>query len=132
MNKFEWDQYKTVILVTLLILSMNYYVTYGVNLEYSSLFYNFIKLSVYVPFGYVLSSYDRQKFFTIAILSVLVFFTEHVLLRVLHFALAKRLYALEDAFSILLFSFLLFVPVIVFLAYIGRVARRKMDRKIKN
>ena len=132
-NKFERERRTTtvILLVTLLILSVNYYVTYGLNRLYSPLIFNFIKLSVYVPFGYVLSSCNRQSFLSVAILSVLVFFTEHVLLRVFHFALVQRLYVLENALSTLLFSFALFVPVIVFLAYIGSVAKRKIARNDK-
>ncbi len=114
--------------VTLIILLINYYVTYGTSLKYSPYLYNFIKLSAYVVLGYITWNGRTKNFLPVALLGVIVFFTEHVLFRIFHLALAKRLYALDDMSPILLGSFLLFIPVVVLLLYIGKVTRQRVEK----
>ena len=126
-SKFNYAPFMKLFGVTLIILLINYYVTYGTSLKYSSFFYNFIKLSVYAVLGYITQGGQIKNFLPIVVLGVIVFFTEHVLFRIFHLALAKRLYALDDVSPILFGSFLLFIPVVVLLLYIGRVIRQKVE-----
>lgn len=110
--------------VVLTALFVNYYVAYGSDIDYNSFLYNFVKFFVYLVIGYFCRDVQGKNTFTVYILAFSAFFTEHVLFRIAHLALMERLSALGEVFPILFGSFLLFVPVILLLVYIGGAARR--------
>lgn len=115
--------------VVLIALFINYYLAYGLNINFGSFLYNFVKFFVYLVIGYSCLDVQRKNTLIVYVLGLSAFFTEHILFRIAHLALMERLSALGEVFPILFGSFLLFVPVILLLVYIGGAARRRKERK---
>lgn len=140
-NKPRIDFYAKPFLLTIAVLLVNYYVTYGLNIGYSyvffdfikvSIFYNFIKLSVYIVIGYIFWDERGKSFLLIIVLSVFVFFIEHVLFHVFHLVLSHNSNVVGDVFPTLIGSFLFFIPFIVLLLYLGRALKRVLTKKENN
>ena len=113
--------------IAVFVLLINYYLAYGASVNYPSLLYNFIKLSIYFVAGYIFGQHNIRNFLALALLSISIFFIEHVLFRVLHLVLVSREYAINDAMEMLIGSFLFFIPFIILLLYLVKITRKHVE-----
>lgn len=124
----------SICVVTLLILTLNHVLAFvpliqGYTGLIRNVMYNAVYLLIYVILGWTLTRYTSIGKVQVMILSVSIFFFEHVILKAVHLVILEKLEELFSGLETLLLSFLFFTPVIVLLTFLGSWIAKKTTIK---